>query len=270
MSVDSIIDYSSPTVFVRNVSKTYRSHGRRGTQVKAVTDVSLVSYAGQAIGILGHNGSGKSTLLRMIAGGDATSSGEIMVSSQPSLLGVSAALQPKLTGAANVRLGCLAMGMSPDQTDELYGEIVDFAELGDAINRPMNTYSSGMGARLRFAIATSIKPDILLIDEALSTGDATFAKKAKERMGELLGRSGTVFLVAHGGGVIRENCNHAIWMHQGEIIGDGELESIAQPYDIWGECKASQKTKEADRIIEQMRAKYVSPKLLLSSEMNED
>lgn len=268
MSVNSTIDYSNPTIFVRNVSKTYRSHGRRGSEVKAVSNVSLVSYAGQSIGILGHNGSGKSTLLRMIAGGEAVTSGEIRASSQPSLLGVSAALQPNLTGAVNVRLGCLAMGMTPEQADELYGEIIDFAELGDAINRPMNTYSSGMGARLRFAISTSIKPDILLIDEALSTGDATFAQKAKDRMGELLGRSGTVFLVAHGGGVIRENCNHAIWMHEGEIIGDGDLESIAKPYDVWGERKAARKTEEADRIIEQMKSYYTPPNLMLSTEVS--
>lgn len=269
MSVDSNVDYSNPTVFVQDVSKTYRSHGRRGTDVKAVSNVSLVSYAGQSIGILGHNGSGKSTLLRMISGGDSISSGRIMVSSQPSLLGVSAALQPNLTGAVNVRLGCLAMGMSPEQADELYGEILDFAELGDAINRPMNTYSSGMGARLRFAISTSIKPDILLIDEALSTGDATFAQKAKARMEELLGRSGTVFLVAHGGGVIRENCNHAIWMHEGEIIGDGDLETIAQPYDVWGERKASRKNAEADKIIDQMKSFYTPPHLVLSTEIEE-
>lgn len=267
MSVNNDIDYTSPTVFVRSVSRTYRSHGRRGTAVHAIKNVSLVTYAGQSVGLLGHNGSGKSTLLRMIAGGDALTSGEILVSSQPSLLGVSAALQPQLTGADNVRLGCLAIGMSPEQTDEVFGDILDFADLGDAINRPMNTYSSGMGARLRFAIATAIEPEILLIDEALSTGDATFARKAKDRMGELLARSGTVFIVAHGGGVIRENCNHAIWLHEGEIIGDGELESVAQPYDIWGERKAARKTEEADRIIEQMKNRYTPPKLILSTEV---
>lgn len=256
-----------PTVFVRNLSRTYRSHGRRGSVVEALKNVSLVAYEGQSVGLLGHNGSGKSTLLRLIAGGDAPTSGEVLVASQPSLLGVSAALQPRLSGAQNVRLGCLAMGMSREQTDEVYGNILEFADLGDAIHRPMNTYSSGMGARLRFAIATSIEPDILLIDEALSTGDATFAMKAKDRMGELLGRSGTVFLVAHGGGVIRQNCNHAIWMHEGEIIADGELENVAQPYDVWGERKAHRKTEEADKIIAQMKSYYSPPKLLLSSEV---
>lgn len=267
MSAKHALRDPQPTVFVRGLSRTYRSHGRRGTVVEALKNVSLVAYEGQSVGLLGHNGSGKSTLLRLIAGADAPTSGDILVSSQPSLLGVSAALQPRLSGAQNVRLGCLAMGMSREQTDEVYGSILDFADLGDAIHRPMNTYSSGMGARLRFAISTSIKPDILLIDEALSTGDATFAKKAKDRMGELLSRSGTVFLVAHGGGVIRENCNHAIWMHEGEIIADGELESVAQPYDVWGERKASRKTAEADKIIAQMKSYYKRPNLVLSSEV---
>lgn len=269
MSAKHALRSPRPTVFVRELTRTYRSHGRRGTTVDALKSVSLVAYEGQSVGLLGHNGSGKSTLLRLIAGGDAPTSGDILVSSQPSLLGVSAALQPRLTGSQNVRLGCLAMGMSREQTDEVYGSILEFADLGDAIHRPMNTYSSGMSARLRFAISTSIEPDILLIDEALSTGDATFAKKAKDRMGELLGRSGTVFLVAHGGGVIRENCNHAIWMHEGEIIADGELEEVAQPYDVWGERKANRMSEEADRIIAQMKRRYTPPALLLSTEAQE-
>ena len=175
------------TIAAINVSKQYSlttssrisPFGRKGT-LQALQEMSLVTYSGESVGILGKNGSGKSTLLNIIAGNERPTSGTVLVSEAPTLLGVSAALQPHLTGIANVRLGLLAMGLHPTTVAELQDNVLNWAELSDAKNRPLRTYSSGMQARLKFAIATSVKRKILLVDEALSTGDATFAEKAQE------------------------------------------------------------------------------------------
>ena len=188
-----------PTVVVDDVHLTYRVIGgsRRGgapaafrrillreaapgqRSVHAVRGVSLTAYRGEAIGLIGPNGSGKSTLLRAVAGLMAPSQGVVWTRGQASLLGVSAAMMGKMSGEQNILLGCLAIGMTPDEIAEEYDGIVEFAGIGDFVHLPMNTYSSGMGARLRFAIAGARAPDILLIDEALATGDAQFRRRSE-------------------------------------------------------------------------------------------
>ena len=149
---------------------------------------------GSRIGILGRNGAGKSTLLRVMGGLETPTSGTVSARSNPVLLGVNAALIPDLSGERNVRLGCLAMGMSPQQVEAIIPEVIELAGIGKAIYRPMKTYSSGMSSRLRFAIAASANPDILLIDEALSTGDAAFKERSENKMTELRRAAGTVFI----------------------------------------------------------------------------
>lgn len=256
-----------PTVLVRNLQKDYRVLGeRKRHKVRALNDISLVSYSGESIGVLGRNGSGKSTLLRLIAGGESPSSGEIRVSSQPTLLGVSAALQPKLSGIQNVRLGLLAIGLTPEETEEKVKDVCDFADIGDAVHRPMSTYSSGMGARLKFAISTSVHSEILLVDEALSTGDASFADRAQERMNRMLESSGTVFLVSHGAATIQENCTRAIWLHDGRVIADGSAESVTKSYRVWANRKATGKDDEAEAIIRKMERYHARPAIALKSE----
>ncbi|MGD7003625.1 ABC transporter ATP-binding protein [Corynebacterium halotolerans] len=257
---------NDPTVVVRKIYKDYRVVGHRKQKVRALSGVTFAAYSGDSIGVLGKNGSGKSTLLRLIAGGEAATSGEIKVSSQPTLLGVSAALQPRLSGAQNIRLGLLAMGLTPDQVDEKFQEIRDFSDIGDAIHRPMNTYSSGMGARLKFAISTSVRPEILLIDEALSTGDASFTDRARKRMDHMLESSGTVFLVSHGAATIQEACTRALWLHEGRIIADGEAESVTKSYRVWGNRKATGRDLEAQQIISKMEQYYTPPRINLLSE----
>lgn len=257
----------SPTVVVRDLEKNYKVLGERRRQnVRALNKVSMVSFSGESIGVLGRNGSGKSTLLKLIAGGESPSSGEVRVSSQPTLLGVSAALQQKLTGTQNIRLGLLAVGLTPEEVDEKVEDIREFTDIGDAINRPMNTYSSGMGARLKFAIATSVHPEILLVDEALSTGDAGFADRARERMNRMLSSSGTVFLVSHGVTTILDNCSRAIWMHRGRIIADGEAETVTRSYREWGKKNAAGHESEAEEIIRENEASYAPPAIVLKSE----
>ncbi|WP_286956750.1 ABC transporter ATP-binding protein [Brevibacterium sp. UBA7493] len=224
--------------------------GRRGKMtVQALRGVNLVARQGEFIGVIGANGSGKSTLLRLIAGVERPDEGQILARRKPTLLGVNAALQPALSGAANVRLGCLAMGMTPRQADAVFDEVVELSALGDSIYRPMGSYSSGMAARLRFAIAVAARPSILLIDEALSTGDATFARRSEEAMEQMLVNAGTVFLVNHAAKVIQEMCSRAIWLHHGEVIMDGPAEEVAEKYRWWAWNVAEGETEVAEKLL---------------------
>jgi teichoic acid transport system ATP-binding protein len=199
--------------------------------IKAVRGVSFVAYEGDAVGLIGRNGSGKSTLLAAIAGLLPAQKGTIYTSAQPALLGVNAALLPQLSGERNIELGSLAMGLTPAQAAERRDAIVEFAGIGNFVSLPMRTYSSGMSARLRFAIAASVNHDILLIDEALGTGDAEFQRKSQKRIEELRAEAGTVFLVTHSSQVVRETCNRAIWLEQGKIIMDGDVTTVVDAYD---------------------------------------
>jgi teichoic acid transport system ATP-binding protein len=191
-------------------------------EVHAIRGVSFVAYRGDAVGVIGRNGSGKSTLLRAIAGLLPAEQGAVYTDGHGALLGVNAALLDDLTGEKNVVLGCLAMGMSRQEVRERYPQIVEFSGVGDFVNLPMKTYSTGMGSRLRFAIASAKSHDILLIDEALATGDAEFRVKSHRRIDELRAEAGTVFLVAHNLGEIEETCNRVIWLEKGKIVRAGE------------------------------------------------
>jgi teichoic acid transport system ATP-binding protein len=199
--------------------------------VRAVRGVSLSAYRGEAIGLIGPNGSGKSTLLRAIAGLMAPSRGVVWTRGQASLLGVAAAMMGKMSGEQNIVLGCLALGMTPAEIAEEYDAICEFAGIGDFVHLPINTYSSGMGARLRFAIAAARAPDILLIDEALATGDAQFRRRSEQRIRELREQAGTVFLVSHGLGIIRDSCNRTIWLEHGQIVLDGDTDEVVDAYE---------------------------------------
>ncbi|MEU6430255.1 ABC transporter ATP-binding protein [Microbispora sp. NPDC046973] len=200
-------------------------------EVHAVKGVSFVAHHGDAIGIIGRNGSGKSTLLRAIAGLLPPHKGAVYTNGQPSLLGVNAALMKELTGERNIILGCYAMGMSPSEVREKYDEIVDFSGIGDFVQFPMSTYSSGMGARLRFAISSAKTHDVLLIDEALATGDREFKKKSQQRIKQMRDSAGTVFLVAHNLDVIEETCNRVIWLHKGKIRMEGDPQEVLEAYN---------------------------------------
>jgi len=234
---------AEPMVVVDDLHVVYRVYGAggdRGTaatalmrmmrrqrrpsirEVHAIRGMSFVAYRGDAVGVIGRNGSGKSTLLRAIAGLLPAERGSVYTDGHGALLGVNAALLEDLTGDKNVILGCLAMGMSRQEVRELYPRIVEFSGVGDFVNLPMKTYSTGMGSRLRFAIASAKSHDILLIDEALATGDAEFRVKSHRRIDELREAAGTVFLVAHNLAEIEETCNRVIWLEKGKIVQAGE------------------------------------------------
>jgi teichoic acid transport system ATP-binding protein len=250
-AVPSVPETREQTVVVDDVHLTYRivGKGRSGggpaalrrvvmrekapgqRAVYAVRGVSLTAYRGEAVGLIGPNGSGKSTLLRAIAGLMAPSQGVVWTRGQASLLGVSAAMMGAMSGEQNIVLGCLAIGMTPEEIAAEYDSICEFAGIGEFVHLPMNTYSSGMGARLRFAIAAARAPDILLIDEALATGDAQFRRRSEKRILELRQEAGTVFLVSHGLGIIRETCTRAIWLEGGKIVLDGDADTVVDAYE---------------------------------------
>ena len=199
-------------------------------EVKAVRGITFSAKHGESIGIIGVNGSGKSTLLRAIAGLIPPASGTIHVASNPALLGVNAVLMKNLTGERNIMIGALALGLSAKEVEERYQEIVDFAEIGEFVNLPMKSYSSGMGARLRFSISASAVPDILMIDEALATGDAAFRAKSKAKMDEIRQAAGTVFLVSHSLATVQSMCTRVLWVHEGKLVMDGEPKEVCQRY----------------------------------------
>jgi teichoic acid transport system ATP-binding protein len=210
------------------VSSGFRRPAYR--EIHAVKSVSFEARQGEAIGLIGHNGSGKSTLLRTIAGLLPPTHGEVYASHWPSLLGVSAALRPSVSGRRNIIIGCLALGMSRAEIDEQMDDIIEFTGLEEFIDLPIRTYSSGMGSRLHFAIATAVKPDILLIDEALATGDEDFRERSQSRIEELLDDAGTVFLVSHNLNIIEDTCPRTLWLDHGELLMDGETSEIVDAY----------------------------------------
>ncbi len=214
--------------------QTEKASGVR--RVHAEKNVTFVAYRGEAIGLIGTNGSGKSTLLKAVAGLLPVENGRIYTGGQPSLLGVNAAMMNDLTGERNVHLGGLAMGMSREQVRDRYQDIVDFSginEKGDFITLPMRTYSSGMAARLRFSIAAAKDHDVLLIDEALATGDRSFQKRSEDRIRELRKHAGTVFLVSHNNKSIRDTCDRVLWLERGELLMDGPTEDVLKEYEAF-------------------------------------
>ena len=220
--------FSDRRAGLRQRLATKEGSGRR--VIEAVNGVSFETRRGEAIGVIGSNGSGKSTLLSALAGLIKPTSGEILVSSEPKLLGVGAVLLNGATGIRNIRLGCLALGMSSDELDDRVAEIVEFTGLGEAIDRPLKTYSAGMRARLHFAIATAVQPEILLVDEALSVGDKEFRKKSRAKIESLLANAGTLFLVSHSTKQIERLCTRGLWLEKGKILGDGPITDVIAQY----------------------------------------
>jgi teichoic acid transport system ATP-binding protein len=195
-----------------------------------VRGVSFVAHHGESIGIVGRNGAGKSTLLRAIAGLIPPSQGTVYVRGTSSLLGVNAALMGQLSGERNIMLGGLALGLTPDQVRKRFDEIVEFAGIGDFVYMPMKAYSSGMAARLRFAISTAAIPDVLMIDEALATGDAEFRARSSAKIREVKDHAGTVFLVSHSNKAITQMCDRAVWIEKGELVMDGPSDEVVAAY----------------------------------------
>lgn len=204
---------------------------QRGVRsVEALKGVSFTAFENESIGIIGPNGSGKSTLMRAIVGLTPPSSGAVYAAAKPNMLGVGAALMPALSGDKNILLGGLALGYSKHEINAMRQEIVEFAELEDVIDLPMRTYSSGMQARLKFAIAATKQHEILIVDEALAVGDKQFRERSEARIRAMRDNAGTVFLVSHSMKSILDTCSRALWINRGKLELDGTPREVIDAY----------------------------------------
>jgi homopolymeric O-antigen transport system ATP-binding protein len=203
-------------------------------EFEALRDVSLSVQAGDAVGIVGRNGAGKSTLLRVIARVIRPTEGRVLISGQVApILELGLGFHGELTGRENVMLQGALLGFSRAAMRRRMEQIVAFAELEDFIDAPIRTYSTGMAARLAFAVATDVDPDILLIDEVLAVGDERFQLKCEARMKSFREAGKTIVFVSHSAEQVRHTCDHAVWLHQGRAVLQGDSFSVTQAYHDW-------------------------------------
>lgn len=218
---------------------------RAVSEIKALKNVSFDVPNGTAMGIIGANGAGKSTLMRAVAGILPPTTGNIEVWGRAStLLALGVGFNNSLSGRENIVLGGLASGLTRDQVADRAEEVAEWTELGEFIDMPMRTYSSGMFARVAFSVAVHMEPDILMIDEALSTGDAHFREKTSAKMEELRNKARAMFLVSHGLNSIQEMCNEAVWLDHGTLMMRGEPDEVIAEYMKFLKVKKSATTTE--------------------------
>jgi len=200
---------------------------------EALKGISFEIEEGKILGIIGQNGAGKSTLLRAIAGIFSPDAGKINLHGRTiSLLSIGVGFNRKLTGRENIYLSGMLLGFSEEEIDEKIEEIIKFADIGDFINRPVKTYSSGMYSKLAFAITAILETDIMLIDEVLSVGDKKFQEKSYNKMKELISdEHRTVIIVSHSLNTIKELCDEVIWLEKGKIVENGATEDVLSKYE---------------------------------------
>jgi len=197
----------------------------------ALRNASLHVHRGEMVGVIGRNGSGKSTLLQLVCGTLTPTSGEIQVNGRvAALLELGAGFNPEFTGRENVLMNAAILGLSDDEIAARFDAIVAFSEIGDFIDRPVKTYSSGMYMRLAFSVAVSVEPDIVVVDEALSVGDIGFTMKCMQRIEEMISNGVTFLLVTHDLGMVRNMCSRAIYLKGGETLFDGDVETAVETY----------------------------------------
>jgi ABC-type polysaccharide/polyol phosphate transport system ATPase subunit len=199
-------------------------------ELEALSHVTLQVHHGESVGIIGRNGAGKTTLMKVIAGVLRPTSGMVEVHGSIAPLELGTGFDPELTGRENVFLNGAIMGRSRREMQRRLPEIVEFAELEQFIDAPLRTYSTGMGARLGFALATDVRPDVLLVDEVLQVGDIEFQEKCVARMQEFKARGMTLVLVSHSPKSVVELCQRAIWIHEGRIVADGPAASVVEAF----------------------------------------
>ncbi len=248
---------SAPLLSLEGVGKDYAKVESRGGQLRlvwdllrghgaahvfrALDDVSFTLQRGQSLGIVGENGAGKSTLLKVVAGVIAPTRGRVQVNGRVgALLELGSGFHPDYTGLANIELSAALLGLSPREIAGKREEIVAFADIGDHINDPIKNYSSGMVVRLGFAVATALRPDILITDEVLAVGDESFQKKCIAWMEDYLSGGGTLLLCSHSMYHIQKLCRHAIWLRNGQVVRDGAAMDVTQAYLAFHEEKSAQ------------------------------
>ena len=233
-----------PAIVLNDVSKYYKFYEREFDRVReifsgkshfkkieALKPVSLEVGKGEVLGIIGQNGAGKSTLLKVLANTILPSSGNFSINGRvAALLELGASFHPEMTGHENVYLSCAIQGLKQQEIDEVYQEIVSFAEIGDFIHRPVKTYSSGMFVRLAFSIATHIDPEILIIDEALSVGDGAFSRKSFDRIMDFKNAGKTILFCSHSMYQVEVLCDRVVWLENGSIRKSGEPVDVITEY----------------------------------------
>lgn len=243
---------SKPIITFKNVTKEYVLYkndqerfkalfikSKKAKINKALKDVSFEIFPGESVGLIGDNGAGKSTILKHITGVAFPTEGEVEVHGKvAALLELTAGFSMEMTGRENIYLKGYILGLTDKEIKRIEEKIVDFAELGDYIDQPVRTYSSGMKMRLGFAINVNIEPDVLVIDEALSVGDATFKKKCKQKIADTIKSGITVLYVSHSAESVKELCTRAIYMKKGQLIFDG---SVDEALKIYQEDKSKKK-----------------------------
>lgn len=247
-----------PAIEVHDVHCSYRIHvsgtsawggvldifkrGRADDRiVPAVRGVSFSVQPGTVLGVIGRNGAGKSTLLRCLAGILAPDQGRVVVRGRISaLLTMGVGMNGRLTGRENIWLSGLSMGISEARLNDIVDAIADFAQLDEYVDYPVDSYSSGMRARLGFAVSAHLDPEVLLIDEALAGGDSRFKDQTAYKMAELCGEGRTIVLVSHSLSAIRTMATEAIWMHQGQIAEAGDPEDVSAAYMRYSRLSASE------------------------------
>jgi lipopolysaccharide transport system ATP-binding protein len=248
---------SAPLLSLAGVGKDYAKVESRGGQLRlvwdllrgngaahvfrALDDVGFTLQRGQSLGIVGENGAGKSTLLKVVAGVIAPTRGRVQVNGRVgALLELGSGFHPDYTGLANIELSAALLGLSPHEIASKREEIVAFADIGEHINEPIKHYSSGMVVRLGFAVATALRPDILITDEVLAVGDESFQKKCIAWMEEYLADGGTLLLCSHSMYHIQKLCRHALWLRDGQVVRQGAAMDVTQAYLAFHEEKSAQ------------------------------
>lgn len=199
--------------------------------VRALENLTFTLNDGERVGLLGHNGAGKSTLLRLLSGVYSPSSGTARISGEiGSLIDISLGIDPEATGRENIFVRGVLLGMTKTEIAKKLDEIIEFSELGEFIDMPVRTYSTGMHLRLAFAVSTTVRPEILIMDEWLSVGDEGFKLKAEERMTELVKATNILVIASHSRELVMHTCNRVIWLEHGKIRMDSDPETVTRAY----------------------------------------
>ncbi|NGT50266.1 ATP-binding cassette domain-containing protein [Clostridium perfringens] len=234
----------SVAIRVKDLTKKYKLYQKRSERLAnafgkeknikefyALKGVSFEISKGECVGIIGHNGAGKSTLLKLLTGVAFPTSGEIEINGRlASMLELGSGFNPELTGMENIYFNGSLNGLTKEDIDGKLKDILEFADIGNFIEQPVKNYSSGMFARLAFAVAINVDPDILIVDEILSVGDVGFQVKCMEKFNEFKKKGKTILYVSHGLGTVKKFCDRAIWLQKGEVVDDGNSVIVVERY----------------------------------------
>ncbi len=233
-----------PSVILEKVRLSYKRNAislfssnkdhRKAKEFLALSDVSFTLYEGETVGIIGRNGAGKSTISMLISGALSPDRGKLTTVGRVQLLSIGLGFRHELTGRENVFINGSLLGLSKKEIVSNLPEIESFAELGQFMDEPVRTYSAGMRSRLGFAVATAVSPDILILDEVMSAGDAAFKEKANERMEAMRKRTKTIIIISHNAMHVKKMCSRVIWLNNGQVFMDGEPESVLWEYYVFG------------------------------------